>query len=77
MRLKEPGVASFTVDEQYDFKILPKVDQSQVFKSVEDVLGSGGTVAMFPEGGSHDRPDLLPFKAGIALMTFSTIVNTG
>lgn len=32
---------------------------------------------MFPEGGSHDQTDLLPFKAGIALMTFGTIVNTG
>ena len=32
---------------------------------------------MFPEGGSHDQSDLIPFKAGIALMTFSTIVNTG
>lgn len=32
---------------------------------------------MFPEGGSHDQSDLLPFKAGIALMTFSTIINTG
>jgi glycerol-3-phosphate O-acyltransferase/dihydroxyacetone phosphate acyltransferase len=32
---------------------------------------------MFPEGGSHDGSDLLPFKAGIALMTFSTIIKTG
>jgi len=44
---------------------------------VEDALAGGGAIAMFPEGGSHDQPDLLPFKAGIALMTFSTIVNTG
>jgi glycerol-3-phosphate O-acyltransferase/dihydroxyacetone phosphate acyltransferase len=32
---------------------------------------------MFPEGGSHDQTDLLPFKAGIALMTLSTIIETG
>lgn len=32
---------------------------------------------MFPEGGSHDNSDLLPFKAGIALMMFGTIVKTG
>ena len=32
---------------------------------------------MFPEGGSHDQSDLLPFKAGIALMTFGTIERTG
>ena len=32
---------------------------------------------MFPEGGSHDNTDFLPFKAGIAMITFRTIVNTG
>ena len=32
---------------------------------------------MFPEGGSHDQTDLLPFKAGIALMTLGTIIETG
>lgn len=61
----------------YKYKIIPKVDQSTVFKNVEDVLGQGGCIAMFPEGGSHDQTDLLPFKAGIALMTFGTIVKTG
>jgi len=48
-----------------------------VFKDVENCLAGGGSFAMFPEGGSHDQTDLLPFKAGIALMTFGTIVNTG
>ena len=56
---------------------MPKVDQTNVFKNVEEVLSEGGCIAMFPEGGSHDQSDLLPFKAGIALMTFSTIINTG
>ena len=53
------------------------MDQTAVFKNVEKVLSEGGAIAMFPEGGSHDQTDLLPFKAGIALMTFSTIINTG
>jgi glycerol-3-phosphate O-acyltransferase / dihydroxyacetone phosphate acyltransferase len=48
-----------------------------VFKNVEKVLSEGGSIAMFPEGGSHDQTDLLPFKAGIAIMTFDTIINTG
>jgi glycerol-3-phosphate O-acyltransferase/dihydroxyacetone phosphate acyltransferase len=48
-----------------------------VFKNVEEVLGEGGSIAIFPEGGSHDQSDLLPFKAGIALMTFGTIMRTG
>jgi glycerol-3-phosphate O-acyltransferase/dihydroxyacetone phosphate acyltransferase len=64
-------------DFEYKFKALRKLDQSSVFKEVEKVLGSGGSVAMFPEGGSHDNSDLLPFKAGIAMMTFGTIIKTG
>lgn len=48
-----------------------------MFGAVEDVLGDGGAVGIFPEGGSHDQADFLPFKAGIALATFGTIVNKG
>lgn len=74
LKLKSPGAQSFDSEISYKFKIMPKVDQSNVFGSVSEVLGKGGCVAMFPEGGSHDQSDLLPFKAGIALMTFATIV---
>lgn len=28
----------------------------------------GGVIGIFPEGGSHDRPELLPIKAGICIM---------
>lgn len=77
MRLKNPGAKIYEPEVQYQFKCLPKVDQTNVFKNVEDSLKKGGCIGMFPEGGSHDQSDLLPFKAGIALMTFSTIVNTG
>ena len=28
---------------------------------------------MFPEGGSHDRPDLLPLKAGVAIMALGAL----
>lgn len=56
---------------------MPKVDQANVFENVSKVLAGGGCVAMFPEGGSHDQSDLLPFKAGIALMAFQTIIDTG
>ena len=76
MRLKKPG-AVIRDEGQYSFRVLPKFDQSTVFKAVEEALGEGGCVAMFPEGGSHDKSDLLPFKAGIALMCFGTIEKTG
>ena len=45
------------------FKMVPKVDQSQVYKSVYDRLANNGCIGIFPEGGSHDRTDLLPLKA--------------
>jgi len=48
-----------------------------VFKNVEEALKAGGAVAIYPEGGSHDQTDFIPFKAGIALCTLGTIVNTG
>lgn len=45
-----------------NFKIAPKVDQKQVYDSVFEKLDSGGCVGIFPEGGSHDRTELLPLK---------------
>ena len=77
MHLKSPGAKIHDPNQDYKYKILPKVDQGNVFKHVEETLGRGGCIAMFPEGGSHDQTDILPFKAGIALMTFGTIMSTG
>lgn len=44
------------------FKTAPKVDQTMVYNAVFDRLHSGGCVGIFPEGGSHDRTELLPLK---------------
>ena len=44
------------------FKVAPHVDQTQVYNAVFDTLNQGGCIGIFPEGGSHDRPDLLPLK---------------
>lgn len=51
-----------------NFKYAKKIDNSKVFQNVFDHLHSNGTVGIFPEGGSHDRPSLLPIKAGVAIM---------
>ena len=75
--MKKPGAKIHNPRIQYKFKIFPKVDQTAVFKHCMEALGRGGSISMFPEGGSHDQTDLLPFKAGIALMTLGTIVETG
>jgi len=77
IHLKSPGAKIYDPEKEYEYKILPKVDQGAVFKSVEEALGGGGTIALYPEGGSHDQSDILPFKAGVALMTFGTIIKTG
>lgn len=39
-----------------------------MFDAVSDTLSSGGCIGLFPEGGSHDRSDLLPLKAGVAIV---------
>jgi glycerol-3-phosphate O-acyltransferase / dihydroxyacetone phosphate acyltransferase len=44
------------------YGVAPKIDQSGVYNSVFQTLENGGSVGIFPEGGSHDRPELLPFK---------------
>lgn len=44
------------------FKVAPHVDQTAVYKAVFSRLSHGGCIGIFPEGGSHDRPELLPLK---------------
>lgn len=50
------------------FKYAPKVDQKKVYERVFEHLAHDQCVGIFPEGGSHDRTDLLPLKAGVAIM---------
>ena len=57
------------------FKVAPHVDQSKVYNAVFDELDAGGVVGIFPEGGSHDRPDLLPLKPGVAIMALGALAN--
>jgi glycerol-3-phosphate O-acyltransferase/dihydroxyacetone phosphate acyltransferase len=44
------------------FKVAPKVDQTKVYDAVFEKLSDGGCIGIFPEGGSHDRTELLPLK---------------
>ena len=48
--------------EGTDFKVAPKVDQTEIYDAVFERLMSGGCIGIFPEGGSHDRTELLPLK---------------
>ncbi|RAR06957.1 ctr1 suppressor protein [Stemphylium lycopersici] len=59
--------------EGTSFQIAPKLDQTEVYDAVHAVLHHGGSIGIFPEGGSHDRTDLLPLKAGVAIMALGTV----
>lgn len=56
-----------------EYKILAKIDQSGVFAAVWSHLGAGHCIGIFPEGGSHDRADLLELKAGVTLMALGAM----
>ena len=57
------------------YKLAPHIDQTKVYQAVFDRLKSGGCVGIFPEGGSHDRTELLPLKAGVAIMALGTLAE--
>jgi glycerol-3-phosphate O-acyltransferase / dihydroxyacetone phosphate acyltransferase len=63
--------------EPVAFEVLKRVDTKVVFERVLDRLKSGGAVGIFPEGGSHDRTELLPLKVGIALIAFLALDHDG
>jgi glycerol-3-phosphate O-acyltransferase/dihydroxyacetone phosphate acyltransferase len=44
-----------------------------MYSSVYQKLKEGGCIGIFPEGGSHDRTDLLPLKAGVSIMALGAI----
>lgn len=46
----------------------------QCFRKVHQVLGKGGSVALFPEGISHSGGDLAPLKTGAARIALSSPV---
>ncbi|KAJ7109344.1 glycerol-3-phosphate O-acyltransferase [Mycena epipterygia] len=58
-----------------EFKKLPFVDQQEMYQHVFASLNSGGSIGIFPEGGSHDRTDLLPLKAGVSIMALGAMAN--
>lgn len=57
------------------YKVADHVNQTQVYKNVFSLMNNGGCVGIFPEGGSHDRSDLLPLKAGVAVMALGALAE--
>jgi len=73
---EDPAMVSYP-DSAVKFDILKYVDHKVVFEKVLDKLASNGTIGIFPEGGSHDRTDLLPLKVGVALIAYSALDKDG
>jgi len=58
------------------YRIFPRGDHERVFDEVFASLGRGACIGIFPEGGSHDRTDLLDLKPGVALMALGATTTT-
>lgn len=57
------------------FKAADRVDNSKMFHNVFEHLSLGHCIGIFPEGGSHDRTELLPLKPGVAIMALGTLAK--
>ena len=57
------------------YKCFPYVNQTEMYSSVYKQLSDGGCLCIFPEGGSHDRTDLLPLKAGVVIRALGAMAN--
>jgi glycerol-3-phosphate O-acyltransferase / dihydroxyacetone phosphate acyltransferase len=67
----------FDVNNKVTFEVMKHTPLTTVFEKVLDRLAGGGALGIFPEGGSHDRTDLLPLKIGISLISYSTLEKYG
>ena len=56
-----------------DFDVIAYIDQATSFSKVWEAFAEGNCLGIFPEGGSHDRTDLLPLKAGVAVIAFGAL----
>ncbi|KAI9308649.1 hypothetical protein BJ944DRAFT_254437 [Cunninghamella echinulata] len=81
IKLKSPlteearHLLSTHLDDGMTYKVIPHVDQGQLYEKVHERLNNGGSIVIFPEGGSHDRSELLPLKAGFAIMALGAMAE--
>lgn len=55
----------------------PVARNLETFARCREVLAEGGTIALFPEGGSHNEPAPLPLKTGAARIVLETQARHG
>lgn len=61
------------LEEANEYKLIPKLNYDEMYESVWSALRDGQMIGIFPEGGSHDRFELLPLKAGICIMALGAM----
>lgn len=61
------------LSEGTSYKLAPHIDNHRLFQNVFDHLNAGKVFGIFPEGGLHDRPTLLPLKPGVAIMALGAV----
>lgn len=73
--LQLDGAVSSRAEGGEAYKVLPKVDQAEMYNAVHKALREGKCLGIFPEGGSHDRTDLLPLKHGVAIIALDARIK--
>ncbi len=53
------------------------MDYSDMYLEVWKALNQGDCIGIFPEGGSSDRTDFLPLKAGVCIMALGAAQKFG
>lgn len=69
--LKKPlsqNISDVLKISKLEFTIAPFIEQTDLYSSVFKQLSEQKCVGIFPEGGSHDRAEMLPLKAGVSIM---------
>ena len=65
------------LEDSSEYKIIPKIEFDELYENVWKELRDGAAIGIFPEGGSHDKLQLQPLKAGICIMALGAMEKYG
>mmetsp|Transcript_35139 Transcript_35139/g.79980 ORF Transcript_35139/g.79980 Transcript_35139/m.79980 type:complete len:774 (+) Transcript_35139:33-2354(+) len=68
-------VVDHNFTEKCAYSYQPYVDQTKMFEKVHQHLEMGGTIGIFPEGGTHDGTQVLPLKWGVSVMLLGALAK--
>lgn len=67
----------YTYEGSDSYRIIPKLSHEETYKQVWKGLSDGRCVAVFPEGDTHDKLELLPLKIGICIDALGAMEKYG